>query len=130
MELNRFVIVIASAGTVSTLTDFVFTGGWIQRRFTDPAAWRGNHGGKAAVLAGLLPFFTCALFAITANRLAIESVHAAVKLAVAIWAIGPLPLIFTNAAFIKFRWPYAASYAIAWLIKLMVIAVLVGKFLH
>jgi hypothetical protein len=130
MELIRFVLVVASAGTVSTLTDFALTGGWIQKRLTDPAAWHGNHGGRAALLAGLLPFFTCAVFAYTANRLAIGSVHAAVKLAVAIWTIGPLPLILTNTAFIKFRWPYALTYALAWLIKLMVIAVLVGKFIR
>jgi hypothetical protein len=47
-----------------------------------------------------------------------------------VWAIGPLPLILTNAAFMKLRWAYATNYAIAWLVKLMIIAVLVGRLLR
>jgi hypothetical protein len=44
--------------------------------------------------------------------------------------MGPLPLILTNAAFIKMHRVFVASYAIGWLVKLMIVAVLVGKFLH
>lgn len=130
MELLKFFFIIIAAGTLSALTDFAFTGGWVQKRFTDPAIWRKDHGGKAAFLASLLPFFTCAVFAFTANQLSIRSVHASIKLAAAVWAIGPLPLILTNAAFMKLRWAYATNYAIAWLVKLMIIAVLVGRLLR
>jgi hypothetical protein len=130
VELLKFFLIIVGAGTVSTITDYAFTGGRAQKRFTDPAIWRKDHGGKAALLALLLPFFTCAFFAFTANQLAIRSVHASIKLAVAMWAIGPLPLILTNTAFLKLRWAYATNYAIAWLVKLMIIAVLVGQFLR
>jgi hypothetical protein len=130
LELLKFFLIIVGAGTLAALTDFVFTGGWVQKRFTDPAIWRKDHGGKAAFLASLLPFFTCAIFAFTANQLAIRSVHASIKLALAMWAIGPLPLILTNAAFLKLRWAYATNYAIAWLVKLMIIAVLVGRLLR
>ena len=52
----------------------------------------------------------------------------AVKLAVAVWLIGPLPLILTNAAFMKLHRVFVVSYAIGWLIKLTIVAVAVGWF--
>jgi hypothetical protein len=129
MEWVKFVLVVATAGTVSTLTDYVFTGGWMQKRFTDSSIWREKHAGILGFLASLLPFFTCAVFAYAANRLAVRSVHAAVKLAAVIWTIGPLPLILNNAVFLKMRPAYVLSYAISWIVKLALVAFLVGRFL-
>jgi hypothetical protein len=57
-------------------------------------------------------------------------VSGAVKLAVAVWLMAPLPLILTNAAFMKLHRVFVASYAIAWLIKLTIVAVAVGCFLR
>lgn len=53
----------------------------------------------------------------------------AVKLGVAIWLIGPLPLILTNAAFMKLHRVFVVSYATGWLVKLMIVAIAVGWFL-
>ncbi len=130
MDWTKFFFVVVSAGTVSTVTDWFFAGDWIKKRFTYPEIWRENQGGKAAALAGLLPFLTCAAFAITANRLAIVSIRKTVELAAAVWVIGPLPLILTNAAYIKVHRLFTVSYLIGWLVKLTIIAVLVGRFLH
>lgn len=52
----------------------------------------------------------------------------AVKLASAVWAVGPLPLILTSAAFIKMDRGFVAPYAFGWLVKPMI--VLAGWFLH
>ena len=46
------------------------------------------------------------------------------------WMIGPLPLILTNAAFIKMHRVFVASYATGWLIKLLIVALAVGWFLR
>lgn len=54
----------------------------------------------------------------------------ALKLAIAVWLIGPLPLILTNAAFMKLHRVFVASYAIGWFIKLAIVAIAVGWFLH
>jgi hypothetical protein len=51
-------------------------------------------------------------------------------MAVAVWLIGPLPLILTNAAFMKLHRVFVASYAISWLIKLAIVAIGVGLFLR
>jgi hypothetical protein len=130
MDWTKFFFVVVSAGTISTVTDWFFAGDWIQKRFTYPEIWRENHGGKGAALAGLLTFLTCLVFAFTANRLAIVSIHKTVELAAAMWVIGPLPLILTIAAYIKMNRVFVVSYLISWLVKLTIIAILVGRFLH
>ena len=53
-----------------------------------------------------------------------------VKLAAAVWLMGPLPLILTNAAFMKLHRVFVASYAIGWLVKLLIVAVAAGWFLR
>ena len=50
--------------------------------------------------------------------------------AVAVWLIGPLPLILTNAAFMKLHRVFVASYSVGWLVKLALVAVAVGCFLR
>jgi hypothetical protein len=130
MDWTRFVTIVACAGVASSLSDWFFAGDWIHKRFTYPEIWRKGSEGRAIAVIALLPFVTCAVFAYTANRLGVATVHSAVKLAVAVWVIGPLPLILTNAAFIKMHRVFVTSYAIGWLVKLMIIAVLDGRFLR
>lgn len=130
MNWMRLVAIIVGAGIISSLTDWFFAGDWIHRRFTYPEIWRKGVEGRAIVLTSPLPFLTCGVFAIVAARLGIHSVSGAVKLAVAMWMIGPLPLILTNAAFIKMHKVFVVSYAIGWLIKLLIVALAVGWFLR
>jgi hypothetical protein len=100
-----------AAGVVSTLTDWLFAGDWIHRRYTYLEIWRQGGEGRAIALTSALPFLTCGVFAyITASG--------AVKLAFAVWLIGLLPLILTNAAFMKLHRVFVASYATEWLVKL------------
>lgn len=63
-------------------------------------------------------------------RLGLHSVESTAKLAVAVWLIGPLPLILTNAAFMKLHRVFVVSYTIGWLTKLIIVAVAVGWFFH
>jgi hypothetical protein len=53
------------------------------------------------------------------------SYGATLKLALAAWLIGPLPLIVTNALFIKLQPQIAASHSLGWLVKLIIAAVAV-----
>jgi hypothetical protein len=130
MNWMRLVAIIVGAGIISSLTDWFFAGDWIHRRFTYPEIWRKGAEGRAIALTSALPFLTCGVFALVAAWLGIHSVSGAVKLAVAMWLIGPLPLILTNAAFIKLHWVFVVSYATGWLVKLMIVAVAVGWFLR
>lgn len=129
MNWLKFFVVFVGAGVISTVTDWIFAGDWIHKRFTYPEIWRKGPETMAILVSSISPFLTCAAFAFLANRLEITSLHNTVKLAAAIWVIGPLPLILTNAAFIKMHWVFVVTYCLSWLVKLMIIAVLVGRFL-
>jgi len=128
MHLVRLVAIIVGTGVLTSITDWFFAGDWIHRRYTYPEIWRQGGEAKAIALTSPLPFLTCAVFAYVADRLDLHSVLSAVKLAVAVWLIGPLPLILTNAAFMKLHRVFVASYSIGWLVKLLVVAVAVGWF--
>jgi hypothetical protein len=126
MNWGRLVAIILGAGVVTSLTDWFFAGDWIHRRYTYPEIWRKGVEGRAIALTSPLPFLTCGVFGYVIARLGIHSVSGAVKLAIAVWLIGPLPLILTNAAFMKLHRVFVGSYAIGWLLKLTVVALAVG----
>ena len=130
MNWTRLIAIIVGAGIISSLTDWFFAGDWIHRRFTYPEIWRKGSEGKAIAVSSSLPFLTCGVFTLVAACMGIHSVLGAVKVAIAIWLIGPLPLILTNAAFIKMHRVFVFSYATGWLVKLLIVALAVGWFLH
>lgn len=130
MNWARLVAVTIGAGVVSSLTDWFFANDWIHRRYSYPEVWRQGDESRAIARTSPLPFVTCGVFAFVAARLGLHSVSSAVKLAVAVWVIGPLPLILTDAAFMKLHRIFVMSYTTGWLIKLVIVAVAVGLFLR
>ena len=129
MNWTRLVTIVIGAGVASSLTDWFFAGDWLHRRWTYPEIWRQGEG-RAIALSAPLPFLTCGVFAYVAARLGLHSMASTIKLAAAVWLIGPLPLILTNAAFMKLHRVFVASYAIGWLVKLLIVAVAAGGFLR
>jgi hypothetical protein len=130
MNWIRFVAIVIGTGITSSLTDWFFAGDWIHRRYTYPEIWRQGDEGRAIALTSPLPFLTCGVFVAVIAWLDLHSVSHAVKLAAAVWLIGPLPLILTNAAFMKLHRVFVASYATGWLVKLMIAGVAAGWFLR
>ena len=130
MNWMRFVAIVIGAGVVTSLTDWFFAGDWLHRRYTYPEIWRQGAEGRAIAVTSPLPFLTCGVFAYIFVRLGLHSIASAVKLGAAVWLIGPLPLMLTNAAFMKLHRVFVVSYAIGWLVKLIIVAVAVGMFLR
>ena len=130
MHWTRLALIILGSGIVTSMTDWFFAGDWLHRRYTYPEVWRQGGESKAIALTSPLPFLTCGVFACVCSRLGIHSVAAASKFAVGIWLIGPLPMLLTNAAFMKLHRVFVISYAAGWLLKLVIVAVAVGWFLH
>lgn len=130
MNWTRLILIAISCGVVTSLTDWFFAGDWLHRRFTYPEIWRQGAESRAIALTSPLPFVTCFAFAYVVARLHLNYVSGALKFAAAIWVIGPLPLILTNAAFMKLHRVFVVSYATGWLVKLVVAAIAVGWFLH
>jgi hypothetical protein len=129
MNWLRIALIVVGTGIVSSLTDWFFAGDWIHRRYSYPEIWRQGAEGRAITLTSPLPFLTCGIFVYATSLLGLHSVLDAIKLAVAVWLIGPLPLILTNAAFMKLHRVFVVSYATGWLVKLMIVALAVGWFL-
>ena len=123
MHFARFFVVLAGAGIVTSMTDWFFAGDWIHKRFTYPEIWRRGPETRAIVVSSVLPFVTCAAFLVLAWWIGVPSLGAALKLAVLVWLIGPLPLILTNAAFIKLHRVFVILYLIGWLVKLLLVGV-------
>lgn len=132
MPINwtHLALITVGSGVVTSSTDWLFAGDWIHQHYTYPEIWRRGAESRAIALTSPLPFLTCGVFAYLAARLGLQTVPAALKLAVAAWVIGPLPLILTNAAFIKLHRVFVVSYAVGWLVKLVLVALAVGWFLH
>ena len=130
MNWIRFVAIVIGSGILSSLTDWFFAGDWIHRRFTYPEIWRKGDEARAIALTSPLPFLTCAVFAYAAACFGLHTVPRALEFAAAVWLSGPLPLILTYAAFIKMHRVFVVAQLIGWLVKLMIVAVATGLFLH
>ena len=130
MNWTRLALITIGAGIVTSLTDWFFAGDWLHRRWTYPEIWRQGVEARAIALTSPLPFLTCGVFSYVTARLGIHSLVGTMKLAIAVWSIGPLPLILTNAAFMKLHRVFVASYTISWLVKLTIVALTVSWFLR
>lgn len=125
MHWVRFILAVLGAGIITSLTDWFCAGDWIHKRFTYPEIWRSGPESKAIALTSVLPFLTCAAFIGLALWLNVHSLAAVLKLALLAWLIGPLPLILTNAAFIKLHRVFVTFYSAGWLVKLVIAAMIV-----
>ena len=65
----RFAAIVIGSGILASLTDWLFAGDWIHRRFTYPEVWRKGAESQAIALTSPLPFLTCAVFANVFARL-------------------------------------------------------------
>ncbi len=124
MNLTWFLISVVVAVFVSSLTDWFFSGVLFASKYAVyPQTWRGAPGEPETnrILASTaLSVVTCAVFIALAIRLGLTTPASASKLVVAVWLIGPLPLIFTNAVWIKMHWLTAVAHSLGWLAKLII----------
>jgi hypothetical protein len=130
MDGIRLAAIVIGAGIASSLTDWFFAGDWLHRRWTYPEIWRRGAEGRAIALSAPLPFLTCGVFVYVTARLGLHSISSTLNLAAAIWLMGPLPVILTNAAFMKLHRMFVVSYAIGWLVKLLIVALAAGWLLR
>ncbi len=133
MTWGRVTLAVLASGILSSLTDWLFMGDWLYKRYDrNPEIWRyaGGLGENKAILwSSLLPFVTCGVFVFLCGGLHLYSYRGTLKLALAIWLIGPLPLTIVNALWLKIAPAIAASHALGWLVKLVAAAVAVGLIL-
>jgi len=123
MHWTRFILAVLVAGVLTSMTDWFFAGDWIHRRFTYPEIWRKGTQTQAILVSSLFPFVTCAGFIGLASWVGIHRLPSLLNLALLVWLVGPLPLILTNAAFIKLHRVFVVSYLVGWVVKLLIAAI-------
>jgi hypothetical protein len=127
MNWMRFALTVIVTGFVASLTDWLFMGDLVYKRFNKyPEIWRyagGSRGESQAVAwSAPLPFVTCAAFAVLCEWLHLHSISATFSLSLAVWLIAILPWMVTMALFVKLQPAIAASYSLGWLVKLSIAA--------
>lgn len=124
MDWHVFAASIVGA-VLGSIADWVFAGVLFHARYQRyPEVWR--TGGSEVLRIGgaqILCLLTAVVFVTLAKMLGQVDLPGALKLAAMIWLIAPLPLLVTNALFIKIDAVVTASHAAGWLVKLMLIAV-------
>jgi hypothetical protein len=133
MPWTRIALAVLASGIVSSMTDWLFMGDWLYKRYDKhPEIWRyrGGQGEKSAIIwASLLPFLTCSVLVLVCARLHLSSYSATLKLALAIWLIGPLPLTIANSLFMKLTPAIAMAHALGWMVKLVLVGLAVALFI-
>ena len=108
---------------LGSLADWLFAGVLFHHRYQRfPEVWRAGNERQRIVAAQALAIVTAAAFVLLAWKLHQVDFRGALKLAVMVWLIGPLPLLVGNALFIKIDHLVTASHAAGWLVKLLLIA--------
>ena len=134
MNPTWLIISIVAAGFLCSLTDWFFSGFLFHEKYlVYPQTWRGEPGQPETnriLMSTLLGFVTCAGFICLAARLSLTAPVPAVKLAIALWIIAPLPLIVTNALWIKMHPMTALAHSLGWLAKLIVCALCIAFLYH
>ena len=124
----RFVLAVLAGGVVTSMTDWLFMSDWVYKRFDKhPEIWRfraGQGESKAIAWSTALPFLTCALFDFLCLRLSFFTRSSTFTLALGVWLAVALPMIITNAIWMKIAAPIAAFFSLGWLVKLLIAGLL------
>jgi len=122
----RILVAIIAAGFVSSLTDWIFAGVLFHGKYlTYPEVWRQSPGKSetpAVAWSVVLGFITAAAFILACEEFHVHGYAATLKLAALCWLMVPLPLLITNALFIKLHPLVVVSHSLGWLAKLTVAA--------
>jgi intracellular septation protein A len=120
------------AGFVAaSLTDWLFMGVLFHERYiTFPEVWRDTSDERQRiVVAQAFAVLTAVGFVLLASMLLLTTLRATLLLAIAIWIIGPLPLLLGNHLFIKLDPRVTFSHAAGWLAKLLLIGAITAALL-
>lgn len=121
---------VVSGALLGSLADWLFAGLLFHGRYQRyPEVWREGAEGGRILAAQALSVLTAAAMVLLAAALGETNVMAATRLAIAIWLIGPLPMLLANHLFIKIDPMVTASHAVGWLVKLLLVAGAIALFL-
>jgi hypothetical protein len=127
MDPLRYVIALVVASAAASFSDWYFMGVLFHDKYlTYPEVWRhtGDRRGESLAIAWstLLSVVSAAAFLWLCGTLGLAGQNACFLLAAGLWLIGPLPLLLTQAAFIKLHYLNTLASLAGWLVRLMLFA--------
>ncbi|HKW90014.1 MAG TPA: hypothetical protein VJN21_14785 [Candidatus Acidoferrales bacterium] len=134
MGIFHFVLAVLISGFLASFTDWFFGGYLFHKQYLAyPEIWRNKPGdnageNRAILWSVILGFVTCAAFICACIAFRIHGYIAATHLALFVWVSAPVPLLITNALFIKMHPLNVVSNSLGWLAKLILPALAVGFF--
>ncbi len=133
MSWTHFVLAVLAAGIITSFTDWFFAGILFHDKYlVYPEVWR-QTGGKsetpAVAWSIVLGFLASAAFMGLCVAVAAHGYRAPLVLAGLCWLMVPVPLLITNALFIKLHPLVVVSHLLGWLAKLVIAALVAGRLL-
>ncbi|HEV2531351.1 DUF1761 domain-containing protein [Phenylobacterium sp.] len=131
MNWTHLALVVVVSGVVASITDYVFMGLLFKAKYQEaPEIWRqGTSETRKIIYSELIGLITCAAFAWLLSATGHVALMSGVKMAVAVWVILAIPILFTNSLWIRLSPYIAASHAVGWLVRLLVTAAAVSYLL-
>jgi hypothetical protein len=130
MNWSYFFLAVLLAGTVSSFSDWLFGGILFHAKYNaHPEVWRQGPGqSETSAVAGsvTLVFLTSAAFIAACVVFHLHGYGETLRLALLCWLMVPLPLLITNALFIKLHPLVVVSHSLGWLAKLVIAALFAG----
>ena len=133
MEWGKILLAILCSGLASSMTDWFFGGVLFHDKYnTYPEIWRASiekSETSAVTWSVVLGFVACAAFILAADLFGVLGWNKIMVLALLMWGAGPVPVLVTNALFIKLHPLVVVSHATGWLVKLLLAATAAQIFL-
>ncbi|HEV2287496.1 MAG TPA: DUF1761 family protein [Candidatus Acidoferrales bacterium] len=129
---GRIALAIVLSAFVASFTDWFFGGTLFHSKYMAyPEIWRQKPGDRAAENAAvawamILGLLTSAAFVCACLAFAISGYAHALEFAALIWLAVPLPLLITNALFIKMHPLTVVAHSLGWLARLVISGAAVG----
>jgi hypothetical protein len=125
MNWAHFALAALAAGIASSCTDWFFTGILFHDKYLAyPEVWRSRKGeGSTIAWATLLGFLTALSFMAACSVFGINGYSHALTFAAISWIMVPVPLIITNALYIKLHPLVVLAHVLGWLARLMIAAI-------
>lgn len=135
MNWTRFLLAVLASGIATSFTDWLFMGALFHGKYLEtPEIWRKKPGESdtgyivASQVIGVLSCAALIYLCIWAGALA--SISGALRMAVIAWLAAPLPVILTNAVWIKLHPLLGISHSLGWLARFAVTALIAFWLLH
>ncbi|PYX35643.1 MAG: hypothetical protein DMG75_13345 [Acidobacteria bacterium] len=127
----HIVLAILLSGFAASMTDWFFGGVLFHKKYlVYPEIWRrigpSPTENWAIGWSIVLGFVTCGAFVFTCLAFQVHGYAAAIRFAMAILLIAPVPLLITNSLFIKIHPLTVVAHSLGWLAKLFIAAAAVG----